>query len=96
MAKKKKPNEAANIFEAIIKASVKENKVIKTYSQKEADEIRLILSKIRIASRDEQKKLRDYLRENLNFYISDYTSSKEGFTVEDFDNLIRQRKIKIG
>lgn len=96
MADKKTPQEASNIFHSIIKASVSNPKTeIKTYSQKDADEIRSILLKLRTLSSDEQKGVRADLRKRLDFHIEDYTTSKAGFTADDFDSLIKKAQIRI-
>ena len=100
---KKNPKEASNIFHSIMKASVKvdikpktKRKVKDTFSQKEATDIKAILSTLHTLPREEQKTVREGLRSKFNFYISDFTSSKKGFTDKDFDNCITQGKIKIG
>lgn len=65
------------------------------FSLAEAERVRELLRKIRRAERDEQKKLRDCLRLNVGFYISDFTRSTAGFTEADFDSLVKRGTIKI-
>lgn len=66
-----------------------------TFSRAEAERAREILRQIRKADRDEQKMLRDRLRVDVGFYISDFTKSNAGFTVADFDGLLERGTIKI-
>lgn len=54
---------------------------------------RLIAEKI-IASTDKQKGIRQKIR-NLGLYYSDFSPKREGYTVADFESLIRTGKIKI-
>ncbi|WP_458765917.1 hypothetical protein [Cupriavidus basilensis] len=56
-------------------------------SPAEAMRIRELLREVRSADRDEQKKLRDRLQIDVSVYISDFTRSNVGFTVDDFDSL---------
>ncbi|MHA6913918.1 hypothetical protein ACQUJO_12350 [Ralstonia pseudosolanacearum] len=65
------------------------------FSPAEAKRIREILRKVRRADRDEQKKLRDCLRLNVDFYTSDFTRSNAGFTEANFDSLVKRGTIKI-
>ena len=65
------------------------------YSRPEAVEIRRILAELRLVDRDAQMRLRRMLRDDYEFFISDFTQSKKGFTVTDFDNLIESGKIEI-
>lgn len=66
-----------------------------TFSQAEAEFARELLRQVRKADCDEQKKLRDRLRIDVGFYISDFTRSYAGFTVADFDGLVERGTIKI-
>ena len=43
----------------------------------------------------EQKELRNTLREKFEFYISDFDSSNQGFTQNDFNELIRNGRVHI-
>jgi hypothetical protein len=46
------------------------------------------------ATRSEQKKIRSKMRD-LKFYITDFDQSQAGFTVIDFENLIKSKRIII-
>ena len=59
----------------------------------EVKEIRKLISQKLIASRNDQKSIRSKIG-SFDFYFSDF-SSKKGFTVQDFNNLIKSGKIKI-
>jgi hypothetical protein len=61
----------------------------------EANRVRTLLCQVRDADRDQQKLLRDRLRNDLGFYISDFTSSNAGFTAADFDSLVTRGIIKV-
>lgn len=65
------------------------------FSAAEAVRARELLRQIRAVDRDEQKTLRDRLRSDVGFYISDFTGSKAGFTEADFDSLAEKGTIKI-
>lgn len=66
------------------------------FSKYESDEICNLLSEIRKADRERQKTLRNKLRTNFSFYISDFgRSNSSGFTRGDFEELIRIGKILI-
>lgn len=65
------------------------------FSPAEAERVRELLQKVRSADRDEQKQLRDRLRTDVGFYISDFTRSNTGFTEGDFNNLVERGTIKI-
>ena len=45
----------------------------RTFSQAEAERIQDLLRQVRAAATDDQKKLRDRLRIDIGFYISDFT-----------------------
>ena len=64
-----------------------------TFTHDEQDAVRSLLRRIRRSPREEQKRLRDVLRDERRFYISDFTSSKAGFTAEDFDALLTSGQI---
>lgn len=64
------------------------------FAQAEAAEIRRILRRVRVAERDEQKKLRAQLR-RIGFHISDWDASGAGFTASDFDELVLRSLITI-
>ncbi|CAE6820554.1 hypothetical protein R70006_06177 [Paraburkholderia domus] len=65
------------------------------FSPAEAARVRELLRQVRAAERDEQKKLREQLRIDVGFYISDFTRSNAGFTEADFDSLVERGTIKI-
>jgi hypoxanthine-DNA glycosylase len=64
-----------------------------TFTATEIDEIKRLINKKVVASKDEQKRIRDRIRD-IGFYFSDY-SSKKGYTVADLDELIRNGAIKV-
>ena len=66
-----------------------------TFTKSESKEIKDHLHACRDAGRDAQKSIRAHLRLKYNFYITDYTSSKKGFTPEDSDHLVQQGEIII-
>ena len=67
-----------------------------TFTDREAKDIRIALTNCRTLDRDAQKDIRENeLRRRLNFYISDFTKSKKGFSPDDFDNLIKSGKVII-
>ena len=57
--------------------------------------IRALLSEKVRSTRDQQKRIRDDIRD-YGFYISDFCTSSRGFTTEDFDALIRTGEINVG
>lgn len=63
------------------------------FSEYEANQIRKLISQKLMASKNEQKKIRNKIR-SFDFYFSDF-SSKKGYTVQDFDNLIKTGEIRI-
>lgn len=65
-----------------------------TFTQEEIDEINLVIHRIRSSGAVLQKKLRRYLRDEYDFYISDFEDSN-GFTSEDLQAAIDDGKIKI-
>ena len=65
------------------------------FSQYECIEIRKLLRKIRKADSERQKALRNKLRTNFLFYISDFDKSNSGFTLNDFEHLIKTGRILI-
>ncbi|MGF6811730.1 hypothetical protein OKW30_006922 [Paraburkholderia sp. Clong3] len=66
-----------------------------TFSPAEADGVRELLRKVRAADRASQKMLRDRLRNELCFYISDFTKSNRGFGPDDFDEMVKRGTIRI-
>ena len=65
-----------------------------TFTSAEAETIRALIRQKCNADRSTQKSFRDKMR-NLGFYISDFTSNLDGFTVEDFEALIKDKQIMI-
>ena len=60
----------------------------------EAEVIKNLLRQKPRASKSEQKKIRGKMRD-LKFYITDFDRSQAGFTVIDFENLIKTKRIII-
>lgn len=65
----------------------------KEFTDFEANQIRKLINQKLYSSKIEQKSIRDKIR-ILGFYFSDF-SSKKGYTVQDFEILIRNGEIKI-
>jgi len=63
------------------------------FTEFEANQIRKLIEQKLMASKNEQKKIRNKIR-SFDFYFSNF-SSKKGYTVQDFDNLIKTGQIKI-
>lgn len=63
------------------------------FTESEANQIRKLISQKLMASKNEQKSIRNKIR-SFDFYFSDF-SSKKGYTVQDFENLISSGEIKI-
>lgn len=66
----------------------------KKYTKQEATLIRALLREKARAVRNEQKGIRAKLR-RLGFYITDFDQSYSGFTVGDFEALIKKGMIII-
>jgi hypothetical protein len=64
------------------------------FTQANAARIRALLSELRVAERDRQKRIRDEIR-HIGFYISDWERDATGFTVADFDDLVSRGLIRI-
>ncbi|CAN5581024.1 hypothetical protein BH23CHL7_BH23CHL7_15960 [soil metagenome] len=64
------------------------------FSPATADKVRSLLTPVRNSPRRRQKALRQRLRD-LGFYISDFARPATGFTVHDFDDLVRSGVITI-
>jgi len=63
------------------------------FSENEANQIRILIKQKLLTSSTEQKGIRNKIRD-LKFYFSDF-SIKKGYTVEDFENLIKVGQLKI-
>lgn len=66
----------------------------KEFSEHEANQIRKLINQKVLASTNEQKRIRDKIRKKYGFYFSDF-SNKKGYTVEDFEGLIKTKEIII-
>ena len=64
------------------------------FSAAQARRIRRLLRDKQVAARPQQKAIRAKLRKG-GFYISDFDGSRRGFTVSDFDELVRFGRITI-
>lgn len=65
------------------------------FSRAALTEIRTILVEIRQGERKVQKRLRHRLRNEFDFYISDFDQSRRGFTRNDLDMLVSSGAIEI-
>lgn len=66
----------------------------RNFSKSEELKIRKLISDKVNAKRDEQKQLRQQMRD-MGFFISDFTKSTKGFTLKDFEYLKRSGQINI-
>lgn len=66
----------------------------RTFTKETAAEIVELLSRTRAADRDQQKILRQQIRDR-GFYISDFSRAASGFEPEDFHDLVRRGVIRI-
>lgn len=64
------------------------------FTRAAAQQIRVLLADTRRAERSRQKALRQQIRD-LGFFISDFSHSADGFTPEDFDDLVSAGTIDI-
>lgn len=65
-----------------------------TFTTSQIEALKRLINRKIVASKDEQKRIRDKIRDIYKFYFSDF-SSKKGYTVSDLEELIRLGKIKI-
>ena len=65
------------------------------FTETEVSSIRNLLKRKVGADSNCQKIIRGRLRTNYNFYISDFTDRKLGFTVNDFDELMASGRISV-
>jgi hypothetical protein len=63
------------------------------FTTSEVNKIKKLIAEKVEATPSKQKGIRNKIRE-LGFYYSDFSSQKDGYTVEDFNGLIRSGKIK--
>ena len=66
----------------------------KKFTKHEAARIKALLREKANASRADQKNIRVKIR-NIGFYITDFDQSFSGFTLRDFEDLIKQKMIII-
>jgi hypothetical protein len=65
------------------------------FTQAESTTIRTALDTLRRAERPAQKSIRESLRQQSSFYISDWPRDATGFTRSDFDELVRRGRIHV-
>jgi len=65
-----------------------------TFTNYEVQAIKKLIAEKVVATTDKQKAIRGKIR-NIGFHYSDFSSKKDGYTVADFEELIRSGKIKI-
>ena len=66
----------------------------KEFTRSDADAIRYLLIKKCKATREEQKVIRNKIRD-FGFYINDFKRKRSGFMPEDLDNIINEKIIRI-
>jgi hypothetical protein len=66
----------------------------RVFSASEASQIKELLRQKANVGREAQKPIRRRMRE-LHFYITDFDQSYSGFTVADFDRLVKDKRITI-
>ena len=64
------------------------------FTQSEIDQLRALLSELRRAEPTRQKTIRSKMR-RIGFYITDVSHDGDGFTLSEFDALIRRGAITI-
>ena len=65
------------------------------FSAADANAIRAVLRKLRSENRSNQKKLRNVLRNQYGFYITDFDASGNGFSEADFNSLLDKGVINV-
>ena len=65
-----------------------------SFTKSQITAITLLINKKVLATKEEQKKIRDKIRKEYKFYFSDF-SSKKGYTVADLNELINSGRIKV-
>ena len=65
-----------------------------TFTSLQVQRIKKLIAEKVVATPDKQKGIRGKIR-NIGFHYSDFSSKKEGYTVADFEALIRSGQIKI-
>jgi DNA-binding protein Fis len=66
----------------------------KNFTESQLNAIKSLVDKKVVASKEEQKRIRDEIRDVYKFYYSDF-SNKKGYTVADIDNLILTNQITV-
>ena len=64
----------------------------RVFTSAEIEAIKRLINRKVVASKEEQKRIRDEIRDVYGFYFSDF-SSKKGYTVQDFQALIDSGEI---
>ena len=64
------------------------------FTHPEIDELRTLLGELRRAEPARQKAIRAKMR-RIGFYITDVSHDADGFTLSDFDSLIRRGTITV-
>lgn len=67
----------------------------KTFTKSEISEIKKLINEKVKSGTTEQKAVRAKIRRTYGFYWSDFSNTKPGYTVEDLQNLIDTKKIKV-
>lgn len=65
------------------------------FTRAELESIKALLREIRRAERSRQKTLRNKLRGQYDFYITDFATDQQGFTGSDVDDLVRGGRITV-
>ena len=65
------------------------------FSRQELAEIRAPVTELRLSDENRQKAIRAGLRRRLGFYITDWKTDQQGFTVSDLDELVRSGSIRV-
>ncbi len=64
------------------------------FSRAEIEKLRKHLTELRRAERERQKAIRASMR-RMGFYITDFSTDAQGFTVSDLDDLVRRGVIEV-
>lgn len=65
------------------------------FTEAEAMQIEALLKEKCASTRERQKSIRYKLRRSMNFYITDFKASNDGYTVDKFREDIKNGKIRI-
>jgi hypothetical protein len=66
-----------------------------TFTKLEEKQIKVLISKLRKSLRSDQKKIRNILRKQFDFYITQFRTSSEAFTLNDFNYCKKLKKFII-